>query len=48
VWRVPGLLIFLARVLSTGGEGWCRNTAWVSFHEVVGAVVWGWSVAVFE
>jgi hypothetical protein len=48
VRRLVRLLILLVRVLSTGGEGWCRNTVWVSFREVVGAVVWGWSMAVFE
>jgi hypothetical protein len=46
VWRVLG--IFLVRVLGIGGEGWCRNTVWVIFREVVCVVVWGWSVAVSE
>jgi hypothetical protein len=46
VWRVPG--IFLVRVLGIGGEGWWENIVWVNFREVVGAVVWGWSVTVSE
>jgi hypothetical protein len=46
VWRVPG--IFLVRVLGIGGEGWWENIVWVNFREVVGAVVFGWSVAVSE
>jgi hypothetical protein len=46
VWRVPG--IFLVRVLGVGGEGWWENIVWVSFREVAGVVVWGWSVAVSE
>jgi hypothetical protein len=48
VWRLARRLIFLVGVLSIGGEGWCRNTVWVRFREVVGTIVWGWSVAVFE
>jgi hypothetical protein len=48
VRRLARLLILLVRVLSTDSEGWCRNIVWVSFREVVGAIVWGWSVAVFE
>jgi hypothetical protein len=48
VRRLARLLILLARVLSTGGEGWCQSIVWVSFSEVVGAVIWGWSVAIFE
>jgi hypothetical protein len=47
VWRLARRLIFLVRGLSTGGEGWCRSIAWVRLHEVVGAIVWGWSGAVF-
>jgi hypothetical protein len=46
VWRVPG--IFQVRVLGVGGEGWWENIVWVNFREVVGTVVRGWSMAVFE
>jgi hypothetical protein len=46
VWRV--LRIFLVRVLGVGGEGWWENIVWVNFREVVGVVVWGWSVAISE
>jgi hypothetical protein len=46
VWRVPGIL--LVRVLGIGGEGWWENVVWVNFREVVGTVIWGWSVAVSE
>jgi hypothetical protein len=46
VWRVPG--IFLVRVLGVGVEGWWESIVWVNFHEVVGVVVWEWSVAVSE
>jgi hypothetical protein len=46
VWRVLGM--FLVRVLGVGGEGWWENIVWVNFHEVAGAVVWGWSVTVSE
>jgi hypothetical protein len=45
---VEGAGIFLVRVLGVGGEGWWENILWVNFREVAGAVVWGWSVAVFE
>jgi hypothetical protein len=40
--------MFLVRVPGVGGEGWSENIVWVNFREVVGAVVWGWSVAVSE
>jgi hypothetical protein len=46
VWRVSGIL--LVRVLGIDGKGWWENVVWVNFREVVGTVIWGWSVAVFE
>ena len=45
---VEGVGIFLVRVLGVGGEGWWENIVWVNFREVVGTVIWGWSVAVSE
>jgi hypothetical protein len=46
--RAEGAGMFLVRVLGVGGEGWWENIVWVNFREVVGSVVWGWSVAVSE
>jgi hypothetical protein len=47
-WIILLCGMFLVRVPGVGGEGWWENIVWVNFREVVGAVVWGWSVAVSE
>jgi hypothetical protein len=46
VWRVLG--IFLVRGLGAGVERWWESVVWGNFREVVGVVVWEWSVAVSE